>query len=409
MINFKITSLVNGNLTIESAPGKSVLLSPGETVKAEVTNILSSGNVTLRIKGELITAKTDVPLQQGQTAFFQVSDSPSSANELRLRFIGYEETSQGATPPENFMSTPEGQTLAGLILELSDSLPKDQNSPSTLTGDRSAATQSGAATLTADKGSTAQSSEADTFPLNKVESLLKALPADINALPEETKTQLQDLLVASLRSTGQSIQSRLVTVSDQLSDTLANSPAAENFKTDIMLNMESLLSAPLKNALLNTGVVLEAKLKSEAIQMQFTAVPADTESQEQAAGPALPHDFQPQKISDLPETPELSSGTDMAVSDGVSVAVPTAQKDEAPLAAHTDDQTSGPQVKTRDALPALKNDLKAVLLELKERLSVPPDSSRTAQDSTATAALKETAHAAALKNLQGKIEGLLKI
>jgi len=198
-------------------------------------------------------------------------------------------------------------------------------------------------------------------------------------------------------------------VSNQLSDTLANSPAAENFKTDIMLNMESLLSSPLKNALLNTGVVLEAKLKAEAIQMQFPAVPADTESQEQTAGPALPQDFQPKKISDLPVTPELLSGTeDVAVSDGVSVAAPAAPQDETPLVAHTDDQTSVPQVKTRDALPALKNDLKAVLLELKERLSVPPDSIRAAQDSTATAALKETAHAAALKNLQGKIEGLLK-
>lgn len=84
MINFKITSLLDGNLTIDKSQGKPITLTPGETIKAEIANILSSGNAVLKIKGELIAAKTQVPLQPGETAFFKVSDSQSSANELKL-------------------------------------------------------------------------------------------------------------------------------------------------------------------------------------------------------------------------------------------------------------------------------------------------------------------------------------
>src|SRR5208283_487516 len=237
--------------------------------------ILPSGNAVLNIKGELITAKTQVPLQQGQTAFFKVSGSPSFSNELRLQFLGYEDSGDASTL-KNFMTTPEGQTLAGLIQELSDSLLKQS-------GTSPSENQSSASTLTKGGGAPAESG----FPLDKLESLLKALPADINTLPTDIKTQLQDLLLSSLRSTGQSIQSRLETVLGQLSDTLKNSPAAWDLKSDIMLNMERLLSGPLKNALLNSGVALEAKLKATAFSMQFNAAEVEIETAGQAASPDL--------------------------------------------------------------------------------------------------------------------------
>jgi len=368
MINFKITSLVDGNLTIEKAQGKSVLLTPGETIKAEVINVLPSGNAVLRIKGELITAKTEVPLQQGEAAFFKVSDSASSASELKLQFIGYEDSSGDASVLTNFMNTPEGKTLAGLIQELSDSLLKQSSN------------QSLASTLAEDGGSPAERGGADSFPLDKIESLLKALPADINALPKEIKTQLQDLLQSSLRSTGQSIQLRLETVLSQLSDTLGNSGAAGNFKSDIMLNMEKLLSGPLKNALLNSGVVLEAKLKSTAISMLLNAADADNET----AGPAAGTDLQ------QAATP-FGKGLTTAQTDA-----------EAPKDAE-------PGQGQPSHLPAPGNDLKAVLLELKQRLSALLENSPAAQVSKTLAAAKETAQdVAALRNMQGKIEGLLK-
>jgi hypothetical protein len=400
MINFKITSLVDGNLTIDKAQGKSVLLAPGETIKAEVANILSSGNAVLKIKGELITAKTEVPLQQGETAFFKVSDSSSSANEIRLQFLGYEDTSEDASVLKNFMTTPEGQTLAGLIQELSDSLLK-QSGPSP------SENQSIESTLTKGGGTTAERGAADSFPLDKIESLLKALPADINALPKDIKTQLQDLLLSNLRSTGQSIQSRLETALSQLSDTLKNSPAVGNFKSDIMLNMERLLSGPLKNALLNSGVALEAKLKSTAFSMLLNAAEVENEPAGSTASPDLHPDLQQGGAPSGEELITSQTETETPI-DGIP-----GQTQPSPLPAlknDTETPIDGKPGQTQPSpLPALKNDLKAVLLELKQRFSAPLEGSPAAQDSKAPAAAKEAIHdAAALRNLQGKIEGLLK-
>ncbi|MGO9014992.1 MAG: flagellar hook-length control protein FliK [Dissulfurispiraceae bacterium] len=385
MINFKITSLLDGNLTIDKSQGKPITLTPGETIKAEIANILSSGNAVLKIKGELIAAKTQVPLQPGETAFFKVSDSQSSANELKLQFLGYEDTSEDASVLKNFMTTPEGQTLAGLIQELSDSLLK-QSATST------SQNQSIGSTLTQGGGAPAGSGASDSFPLDKLESLLKALPANINALPTDIKTQLHDLLLSSLRSTGQSIQSRLETVLSQLSDTLNNSPDTGTLKSDIMLNMERLLSGPLKNAFLNSGVVLEAKLKSTALSMMLDAAEVENEPAGQAASPALQQD-------------EATSGKEL-ITARTETQAPMDEKTGQTQPAPLDEKT----VKTQPALiPALKNDLKAVLLELKQRVSAPLENSPAAQDSKAPVAAKETVdNAAALKTLQGKVEGLLK-
>ncbi len=395
MINFKITGLVDGNLTIDKAMGKSVLLAAGEMIKAEVVNILPSGDALLKIKDQLITAKTQVPLQQGETAFFKVSDSQSSGNELKLQFLGYEDSSGDTSELKNFMTTPEGQTLAGLIQELSDSL-------SGQSGTSPSENQNIASTL-AKGGGSPPASGGNSFPLDKVESLLKALPADINALPKEIKTQLQDLLQTSLRSTGQSIQSRLETVMSQLSDTLKNSSAPGNFKSDIMLNMEKLLAGPLKNALLNSGVVLEAKLKSAAFSMLFDA----SEVENETAGPAASQDLQQ---GAAPSGSELITAQPDTETPGDEK---PGQTQQSPLPALKNDAAAQkidkPEHAQPSLLPALKNDLKAVLLELKQRVSVPLENTREAQDPKAPVAVRETVDsAAALKTLQGKIEGLLK-
>jgi len=445
MINFKITTLADGNLSIEGTTGKSVQLSPGEMIKAEVLDVISPESVSLRIKGEVITAKTAVPLQQGETAFFKVSDSPASANELKLRFVGYEETSQDAAPLKNFMSSSEGQTLAGLIQELSDSLlsysqasaPGNRSPASSMAGYTANSAQSNtegtvspdsvetlmegdgfperggstdvqgmsASTLkdqensvyvTKDSVAYAKSGQSDTFSLAKVESLLKALPADINALPKEVKTQLQDLLFASLKTTGQSIQSRLATVSGQISEVMNNSASAEQFKADLMLSMDSLRAAPLKNALLNTGVAFEAKLKSAVVQMQFDALPAGAEIDEETIGLAGSHDFSGNMVQiNVAEIADSKAQTEVS-------------GEAKPPAAQSQLQPSDAPVRTHDALPALRNDLKAVLLELKQRLPVLAQSSPAARDSKAPAYATETANMAVLKNLQGRVESLLK-
>ncbi|MBF0506628.1 MAG: flagellar hook-length control protein FliK [Nitrospirae bacterium] len=436
MINFKITSLVDGNLSLDMAQGKSVLLKPGEIVKAEVVNVQASGDAVLRIKGELITARTEVPLQPGDTAFFKVSDSPSSSpNQLRLQFMGYEDTSQGALLPENFMSTTEGQALATLIQQLSDSLSMHDG---TASGGKSVDQQNSAQPEAQQGEMPAGSSRADTFPLDKVENLLKALPADINSLPQDVKTQLQDLLLSSLKTTGQGIQSRLDTVLNQLSDMLNNSQVAGNLKAeagsvtanigsqvagnlktdagsftanignlladigsfkdgsgnlkaDIMINMDRLLSSSFKNAVLNTGVALEAKLKSEVFTMQANAIGPQEETAPSTT---------------LPPSQQNTMGEELIITQ----ADPSASKSEGQPGSTNDGKAGEIQPKEiTHTIPSLQNDLKAVLLELKQRLSMVPDGSRPAQGPGASVSAKDTVHdAVALKNLQGTIEGLLK-
>lgn len=423
MINFKITSLLDGNLSLDMAQGKSVLLKPGEIVKADVMNVQESGDVVLKIKGELITAKTEVPLKPGDTAFFKVSDSPSSSpNQLKLQFMGYEDTSQGALLPENFMATTEGQALTTLIQQLSDSLSLDDGTSS---GGKSVDQQNSVQPQAQQGEMPAGSSSANTFPLDKVESLLKALPADINALPQDIKTQLQNLLLSSLKTTGESIQSRFDTVLNQLSDIVNNSPAAVNLKADTgsltanignlladigsfkdgsgnLINMDKLLSSPFKNALLNTGVALEAKLKSEVFTMQANAIGLE----EETAGSAASTASQQNPIGEELIITQADSSANK--SEGQPVSTNNEKAGQIQPKENTVQQDTPPD-KSLGALPSIQNDLKAVLLELKQRLLMAPDGSRPAQEPGALAAAKDTGHdAVALKNLQGTIEGLLK-
>ncbi len=445
MINLKITSLLDGNLSLDMAQGKSVLLKPGEILKAEVVNVLQSGDLVLKIQGELITAKTEVPLQLGDTAFFKVSDSPTSPNQLKLQFVGFEDTSHGVSLPENFMSTTQGQTLAGLIQELSDSLSA-QNLKSSLAENQSStqplAQQEGtpnAPQKVSDfQGTPAASGKTDTFPLDKVESLLKALPSDINVLPDGIKTQLQDLLLSSLKSTGQSIQSRLDTALDQLSDTLKNSPVAENFKADIMVSMERLLSSPLKDAILNTGVALEAKLKSAASAMQLNPVDMQEETEVSAGIPVRdailntevapeaklkpevftmqfnPVDVKEETgvsagIPDLRQSAEVVNVSDKANTSGGANDSGKAGENLMPSQADVTTNKSEDKSVVSSPFPALQNDLKAVLLELKQRLAVSAEIRQAPQDAKAPVGAKEMVRdSAALKGLQGTIEGLLK-
>jgi len=408
MINFKITSLLDGNLSLDAAQGKSVLLKPGEVVTAQVMNVLESGDVLLKIKGELITARTEVPLQQGDTALFKVSDSGQSGlNQLKLQFVGYENASQENLLPDNFMSTAQGQILAGLIQELSDSLPVQQGVSPAAPREK----QDIISSATQQEGIPAGDITTDKFPLDKVESLLKALPADINALPQNVKTQLQDLLLSSIKSTGQSIQSRVDTLVEQISDTVKNSTAAGtfeedigNFKADIIDNMERMFPAPLKNALLNTGVAFEAKLKSAVLAMQADTIDAQEEITASDGTPAeSPIEPGINNIPGIPAGPvSAGAATPDKIHSGDQAGEKTAeiQPKEAAVSGFTDD-------KGRNSIPAIQNDLKAVLLELKQRL-LATEGKPIQQDLKAAIAEKGPVHDAGFKNLQGTIEGLLK-
>ncbi|HTZ17563.1 MAG TPA: flagellar hook-length control protein FliK [Dissulfurispiraceae bacterium] len=218
MINFKVSDLSEGLITVIKPVGKPIPLNIGEIVKADVMDILPTGGVTLRIKGSYITARTDIDLQKDSEVLLKVVGTPSSANELRLQFVGEAEKEQAAPAFR-------GEALNKLL----------QQYPGTA---------------------------------ENVESLLKLLPSDSNSIPKDIRIQLQAILQNGLKATGQSIQSRLDALFKGLPDMLRSLPDVQCLRLDATVSIDRLLSAGLKGLLMDTGVALESKLKAVAELMQ---------------------------------------------------------------------------------------------------------------------------------------------
>lgn len=225
MINFKITGPESSSLIIQKPFGQPLTIQLGETLEALITDIQPSGAVTLNVKGSFITAKTRLQLEKDLTAMFKVIDTPASGKELKLQFVGYKEAPEQAG--QRAADTPLGRAME----DLSQALSKG--------GDKNAQKIIG--------------------------NILKSLPQDSSVLPKEVKQQLQALLQESLKSTGQNIQAKLSGfLKSQIPESAARHPLIQDLKTDLMLNIEKLFPPQIKSALQDTGVALEAKLKTIA-------------------------------------------------------------------------------------------------------------------------------------------------
>ncbi len=229
MTGFRISDLDKDLLTIVKPMGKSIPLMPGETVKAEVIDILPSGCVTLKIREGFLTAKARIHLQKDSTAFFKVSSTDKSGKELRLQFMGYADKSIN-----DHIADYKGNAISKLLQDLSAAFIK--------------------------KGMAAKTFSAI------IEQIIKALPSDINSLPKEVRIQLQNLLQASLKQTGEGIQTRLDNLLKSLPEDYLEkniiSNVVENLRKYLIVDIERLPNISLKNALEDTGVAFEAKLKS---------------------------------------------------------------------------------------------------------------------------------------------------
>ena len=223
MINFKITDISQGLITVQKPTGKPIPLNIGEIVKGDVTDLLATGGVTLRIKGSYITARTDIPMQKDAQVMLRVLGTPSSPNELRLEFLGFADKEQ--------TDASLGESTARLAKELSNL---------------------DSAALTSDK----------------IANLLKVLPQDISTVPKDLRVRLQNLLQQGLQSTGTDIQSRLDMLFRNLPASIKDLPSIQGLKLDVAVSAENLLSDGLKGLLRDTGVALEAKLKAVADLLQ---------------------------------------------------------------------------------------------------------------------------------------------
>ncbi|MCL4457286.1 MAG: flagellar hook-length control protein FliK [Nitrospirae bacterium] len=262
MINFKITGLDNNFLTIEKSAGKSIPLKLGELVKAEVMDLLPTGGVTLKIKGNFITAQTTVPLEKGAEAFFKVTSLPLDGKELKLQFMGYmDEAIKGEEPQLPSFNLKES-ALPKLIHDLTNNLSELKRFIAL--------------------GEKADTHTAKLQDLNS--QILKALPLDINSLPKEMRMQLQTLLQTSLKITGESIQTRLDNFINRLPEGIKSHPIVENIRKELMVSIEKLLQTPIKSVLQDTGVALEAKLKAIAALLQQMEQPEEYSAEAQKTG-----------------------------------------------------------------------------------------------------------------------------
>lgn len=232
MLNFKITGTDQGLLTIVKPLGKSLPVRVGEVVRAEIMEILPTGGVTVKIKGVTITARTEVPLNKDSVVYFKVLGAGQRGTELNLQLVESPETALKPIPDETF------DPLRALIRDLSGAAAKGAHQ--------------------AGKG------------IQDIETILKALPRDISVLPADIKADLQTLLHGRLRSTGQSIASRFEALAGDISRFLSESgspaagAAANPIDGEFMVSIEKLLASALRRSIHDSGIALEAKLKTLA-------------------------------------------------------------------------------------------------------------------------------------------------
>ena len=203
-------------------------LKPGEVVRATVVEVSPGGDVSLRIKGNLIQAKSTLQIPQDASVLFRVlgEQMGESGPEIRLQFLEVLENQGGAGDFQNTAAN----VVRTLAQELAANLPVEGRIPKAFA--------------------------------TTVEQLLKSLPEDAAALPKDLREQLQNLLQASLGSAGRSIQDRLSTLlNEAMLKGFSELVDLGSLKEQMFTDIDKVLQASLKSVLENTGVGLEARLR----------------------------------------------------------------------------------------------------------------------------------------------------
>ncbi|SNZ09713.1 hypothetical protein SAMN06265182_1618 [Persephonella hydrogeniphila] len=88
MINFKPLLSNYEFFQIVKPLGKSIHLRAGETVKADVIDILPTGGIVLRMKGGILTVETEIPLQKDMSLLLKILNTPSTDHRLKIQILG---------------------------------------------------------------------------------------------------------------------------------------------------------------------------------------------------------------------------------------------------------------------------------------------------------------------------------
>ena len=232
MNGFRITVSQPSVVNIEQAHGETLSLKAGAVIKAKVLGSPGPGTLTLSIGDVVLTANTKVPLAKNALVYFKVleSNSGESGQEVRLQFAGYQ--SQPAKPSSEISSDELFEKAARLAAGAEDA--------------------------------------SEDFP-DVVKQLLKALPRDISLLSRQDRIQLLDLLKSSLQLAGRNIQDNINVILQNLKDTSAAGTETTRVLNGLLVQMQKLSHSALKDAMENSGVLLETKLKLDSEDSRTTA------------------------------------------------------------------------------------------------------------------------------------------
>ncbi|MCW4573684.1 hypothetical protein [Venenivibrio stagnispumantis] len=87
MINFKPVMQNIEFVNIVKPLGSSISLKSGETLKADIIDILPSGAVVVRLKDSFLTLKTEIPLSKDYQLLLKVLDTGNTDNKIKLQIL----------------------------------------------------------------------------------------------------------------------------------------------------------------------------------------------------------------------------------------------------------------------------------------------------------------------------------
>lgn len=201
-------------LFIGRADSKGLSFRPGETLQAEVIDVLNEGNILLKIKAHTLKVRSEIPFNVGQLIKLKVIGIQADG-DLKMRFVEY------ANPKieriQTYLESLKAMLDAGLL-------------------------------------------NAKTTKFNQLMHKVLKIISGNPVMPDEIKTRFEEILLKALRAEGEYITERLLGLTNRITEDVSNGTAIEKIKA-LIKGIEELQGDTLKTALENTGLIFEARLK----------------------------------------------------------------------------------------------------------------------------------------------------
>ena len=243
MILIQESPLSGQIITLLRPVGKEIPFRLGEIIEGQVADIFPAGGLTIKVKGGYLPVRSELNFEKNETIFLKVLGEGKKNGELILQLINNKTLSQGEEPLANTGSNTGMGGMEDPVRKATELILKVIGS----------GVESG-------KAPTGQ-----TLDIGKLRmvlgELLNSLPTNLQSLPKGLRTQLQNVLQAPVEGLFSDIQEKILQIISELTGEVQYSLSNNNLK-DVLIPVEGLDSWNLKNALQNSGVLLEAKLRA---------------------------------------------------------------------------------------------------------------------------------------------------